>query len=203
MTLRDDATLREALNGLSPRLRRYARALATGQAAPSDLADELVHATLMRALGARHVGAAGDLAIRLYATVTQLHREFALSGQRARAAGEARPSVVSPGARFPSAPSNRLSGALLRLPLELREALLLVALEGFDYADASRILRISRNVLFSRLTQARMALDAALREEDGLHSAPAHPGSGNPTAGIMREGPAKARNMVPYLRLVT
>ena len=44
------------------------------------------------------------------------------------------------------------------LPLEDREALLLVALEGFDYGDAARILRVPRATLLTRLTQARSAL---------------------------------------------
>ena len=42
--------LRDQLNALTPRLRRYARALATGSPAPSSFADDLVHAALMRTL---------------------------------------------------------------------------------------------------------------------------------------------------------
>lgn len=158
MTLRDD------LNGLTPRLRRYARALAGGSPAASVLADDVVHATLMRALGARQTGTASDLAVRLYATVTQLYREAALAGREARAAGAGRPALVAHRSNVPaSARQTKLSAGLLSLPLEDREALLLVALEGFDHGEAARILRISRGVLITRLTQARKALDAHLR----------------------------------------
>lgn len=176
-------TLREDLTALTPRLRRYARALAAGAAGPSAIADDIVHATLMRALGARQTGAAADLAIRLYATVTQLHREVALAGREARAAGNGRPSPVASSSNFPSAARNtRISAALLSLPIEDREALLLVALEGFDHGEAARILRISRGVLIGRLTSARTALDMHLRA----------PAAASPRA-----------RSVPHLRLVT
>jgi RNA polymerase sigma-70 factor (ECF subfamily) len=185
--LRDDATLRDELNALTPRLRRYARALVTGSPAPSDVADDLVHSTLMRALGARHIGAPSDLLIRLYATVTQLNRDVALSGQQVRAAGSGRPTLIVSGRNFSSASQTKLSAGLMALPLEGREAVLLVGLEGFDYGEAARILRISRGVLVGRLTQARSALDSALRAA--------------PNALGSQKTPRPSG--VPYLRLVT
>lgn len=160
MTLRDD------LNAMTPRLRRYARALATGHAAVSERADELVHVTLMRALGARTIGSSADLAIRLYATVTQLHREVMMAGTPALAAGAGRPSLVSNDVNFPQAArQTKLSAALLNLSLEEREALLLVSLEGFDHGEAARILRISRIMLLNRLTQARQSLERHLQAQ--------------------------------------
>lgn len=67
------------------------------------------------------------------------------------------------GARRPkaaalSSPRDKFAEALLSLALEEREALLLVVLEGFSYAQAARILKISRAVLVARLAQARAAL---------------------------------------------
>ena len=149
--------LRKELNACAPRLRRYARALATGNPAASSLADDLVQAALMRALGARQLGTAADLPIRLYATVTHLHRETC-----AQTACGVRPALIA-GTLAPAlARQTRLSAALLSLPLDEREALLLVALEGFDHGEAARILRISRTILLSRLTRARRALDVGL-----------------------------------------
>ncbi len=173
--------MRDELKLFTPRLRRYARALATGNAGPTEAADDLVHATLMRALGSRHFDSNADLAIRLFATVTQLNREVAVSGRRACMAGAGRPSlVVNEG--YSSAPrQTKLSAALMGLPLEDREALLLVALEGFDHGEAARILRISRGSLIGRLTQARTTLDAS------LNARPSAPANGR----------------VSYLRLVT
>ncbi len=175
--------LRDELNAMTPRLRRYARALATGSPTSCEVADDLVHATLMRALGARYVGGSNDLAVRLYATITRLNRDVAVVGRSAVAAGSGRPALVASTVGGPSASRHsKLSAGLLSLPLENREALLLVTLEGFDHDDAARILRVSRSVLIGRLTQARTALDAFLQ---------ARP-SGKP----------KPRD-VPYLRLVT
>ena len=157
--------LRDELNAVTPRLRRYARALATGSPNPSALADDLVHAALMRALRARPGRGTGDLAMQLYATVTQIHREAAAVGRSAMAGGTGRPALV--GTAVGGAPAamrhTKLSAGLLSLPLESREALLLVALEGFDHAEAARILRVSRGVLITRLTQARTALDIVLQ----------------------------------------
>ncbi len=196
--MRDDA-LRDQLNGLSPRLRRYARALTTGHPGPCDFADEVVHATLVRALGARHAGGSADLLIRLYATVTQLNREMAVSGQQARAAGAGRPTLIDAGRNFSAGRETKLSGALLSIPLEAREALLLVGLEGFDYGEASRILRISRNTLITRLTQARTMLDAALRGPPIRAAQTADSGSGGAAAMAASRSPMRP----PYLRLVT
>ena len=178
-------SLRDELNAVIPRLRRYARALATGNPVHSELADELVRATLMRALGARTLGAPNDLLIRLYATITQLHREMAVVGRSAMAAGVGRPALVSTGGGMPMPTRNtRLSAGLMALPLENREALLLVALEGFGHGDAARILRTSRSVLIGRLTQARTSLENSLQTR-------------------ATPKPAAPARTVPYLRLVT
>ena len=177
--------LRDEIDAMTPRLRRYTRALATGCATPSSIADDLVQATLVRAIGARQLGSSADLAVRLFATVTQLHRDLAVSGRHAQAAGSNRPSLVSshPFTEAASAAARRtkLSLGLISMPLEEREALLLVALEGFDHGEAARILRTSRSVLLARLTQARTFL------ETHLSTIPA--GASRP-------------NAVPYLRVV-
>ncbi len=165
---------------MTPRLRRYARALVSGGSGACDVSDSLVHATLMRAIGARAIGSAADLPIRLFATVTQLHRDLAPAERSEVAASAGR--RLSSGSSPAPAPVDRLAAALLHLPVEEREALLLVTLEGFDHAVAARILRISRPVLFERLTRARTALGSALAAQ--------------PPA------PTPASSRVPYLRLV-
>ena len=159
--------LREDLTELTPRLRRYARALSTGGALADDNADDIVHATLMRALGARHIGGSSDLLVRLYATVTQIHRDHAMAGIERRAATAGQPALVADSGRSTASRpiavrQTRLSAGLLSLSLEDREALLLVGLEGFDHDEAARILRISRSALITRLTAARTMLDSFL-----------------------------------------
>jgi len=51
-----------------------------------------------------------------------------------------------------------MSRAIDRLPLEQREALLLVALEGLSYEDAAAVLEIPTGTLMSRLSRAREKL---------------------------------------------
>ncbi len=157
------SALREDLNRMTPRLRRYARALATGGPGPSELADDIVHATLIQVMGARHLGAPGDRTIKVFATVTQLHRDVAACDRQAFSAASGRPAPSSSRRDYPLVTwPGKLSAALLSLPLEDREALLLVALEGFNYGEAARILRVPRARLLTSLTQARSALDLLL-----------------------------------------
>ena len=180
--------LREDLNAMTPRLRRYARALATGGPGPSELADDIVHATLMRALGSRSFSASADRTVRVFATVTQLHRDVAASGRQALVAVAGRPALPTTRLDFaPAVRPGRIATALLSLPLEHREAILLVALEGFGHGEAARILRIPRATLFTRLTQARSALD------DTLASWP------QPA----QRAPAGRGRRAPHLKLVT
>ena len=62
--------------------------------------------------------------------------------------------------------SQGISHALDALPLEEREALLLVVLEGFNYAQAADVLSVPRAALAARIARARQLLsehlDAAL-----------------------------------------
>jgi RNA polymerase sigma-70 factor (ECF subfamily) len=157
--------LREDLNAMTPRLRRFARALVNGHAGCSDSTDDLVRATLTRALGFRNHGTHADLLVRLYATLIQLHRDEAASLEDRSSIGtkvsplsqtlgaQTAPLAVRPG---------KLAAALMSLTIEEREALLLVALDNFDHGEAARILRVSRTAFLTRLTRARLSLEAQL-----------------------------------------
>lgn len=166
-------SVRDELSVMTPRLRRYARALMQASPAPNDAADELVHAAFMRTLDSRLSERRPDLAIQVYAHLTQLHRE-----SRHQFPGGAEDNSLSgafhgDGALARAGHSNALHAnalphglcaALASLRLEEREALLLVALEGFNYAQAARILHISRGGLVARLGRARAHLVEALSE---------------------------------------
>ena len=80
-----------------------------------------------------------------------------------RAAGKLPLSAASPRSTF--------ADTLLALSLEEREALLLVALEGFTHAQAARILKISRTILVARLARARAALGDIPAAEFASHPA--------------------------------
>ncbi len=177
MNLRDD------LNLNAPRLRRYARALVTGHPGPSEIADDLVHATLRRALESGIPGRRADLNIYLYSFITEMHREALRTAKVGASAAVEKGSFYAGGPRpaekMPNlcSPRDRLSSALGGLKLEEREALLLVVLEGLSYAQAARVLKISRPILLARLSRARAALGDILSIETPPNKAklrPAH-----------------------------
>lgn len=62
----------------------------------------------------------------------------------------------------PGSPPGNVRTAIHRLPLELRESLLLVVLEGFSHARAAATLEIGLAQLMDRLCAARRALSGAL-----------------------------------------
>lgn len=173
-------SVREELSVMTPRLRRYARALTQASPAPNDAADELVHAAFMRILEAGSLERRTDLAIQVYAHVTQLHRDsrhqLPTGGRNTTLAGplHSDDALLRSGhsnALHASALPRGLCAALASLHLEEREALLLVALEGFNYAQAARILHISRSGLIARLGRARGRLAEVL--SDSSPQAPA------------------------------
>jgi RNA polymerase sigma-70 factor, ECF subfamily len=160
-------TVRDDLSLLTPRLRRYARALTQSAPGPSESADELVHTTLMRLLGDTPADRKCDLTLTAFALLTQLHRDH--SQERKFHTTEAVLSVAA--ARQGSLPNNRelhcvkskgLFEGLASLKLDEREALLLVAVEQFTYAQVMLILHVSRASLIARLARARARLQEAL-----------------------------------------
>ena len=62
-----------------------------------------------------------------------------------------------------------LDRALAKLPLDQREVLLLVTLEGLTYAETARTLGVAQGTVMSRLSRARSALRAALAGETATH----------------------------------
>ena len=60
-----------------------------------------------------------------------------------------------------------LRAAVHRLPLELREALLLVVVEGFSHARAAATLDITLTLLIQRLATARRILGGAVQSDRG------------------------------------
>ena len=177
MALRDD------LNFCAPRLCRYARAVVTGQPGPSEIADDLVHAVLLRTweAGTALRLAGRDLHLHLYTLLTEWHRERLAAGRMGGKAHMEKENFSAGGPRaagnlpVPASPRDKFAAALLALALEEREALLLVVLEGFSYAQAARILKISRTVLITRLACARAALSQIPAPETPSRPAKARP----------------------------
>ncbi|MEA2857865.1 MAG: hypothetical protein QOH98_2186 [Methylobacteriaceae bacterium] len=148
-------TSREAIEILTPGLRRYARALAGVGAG----GDELVQATLMRTLEEERRWRHDELKMRVYATLTQVNRQRQRA-QAVRRQGEA-PQGRGTGSPKPGSRREAITKALDVLAPEEREGLLLVVLEGFSYQEAAEIIGAPKATLIARLMRARAALAAA------------------------------------------
>src|SRR5690349_11578122 len=139
---------------LIPNLRRYARALTPN---PGD-AEDLVQDTLERAVRKFHLWRPGDLRAWLFSI---MHNVF-VNQLKARKAGvhvEIDENAIA--APIPSATSVDvldLQAALMKLPMEQREVVLLIALEDMSYADVSRALGIPIGTVMSRLSRGRERL---------------------------------------------
>lgn len=147
-----------------PRLRRYARAL-TGN---REAADDLTQDTLERAWGKRtlwHAGEgdpAGSLRAWLFAV---MHNVFVNSVRRMKpvesldAGGDSVPEVAASGASAETGAAVRdIRKAMLRLPDEQREVILLVGLEQLSYAEAAYALDVPIGTVMSRLSRGRERL---------------------------------------------
>jgi RNA polymerase sigma-70 factor (ECF subfamily) len=148
-------TSREAIETLTPGLRRYARALS----GLGNGADEIVQATLMRTLEEERRWRDDELKMRVYGTLTQLNRQRQRA-QAVRRQGEA-PSGRSAPPVKPGSRREAISKALDVLATEEREALLLVIIEGFSYQEAAEIIGAPKATLVARLMRARAGLAAA------------------------------------------
>jgi RNA polymerase sigma-70 factor, ECF subfamily len=147
--IRDQSDQRTELERLAPELRRFARALvARDSDDPANDADALTRDTLARATRAERQGRARDPRVWLRATLMGLNRS------RLKARGSAAPMAGSAGPG--------VTDALGALPLDQREALLLVVLEGFSYAEAADALCVPRVAVGARVARARLALETLL-----------------------------------------
>lgn len=156
-------------------LRRYARALVRNR----DDAEDLVQETLMRILArsARpcHIG---KLRAYLFATLHNAcrdrERQRRTAGQPVSLDGDAEMPVV-PARQLQWVELTQLVAAVHRLPADQRQVLLLVAVEGFSYAEVADMTEVPIGTVMSRLARARATLrqardpgqDASGKDEPG------------------------------------
>ncbi|MEK0083799.1 sigma-70 family RNA polymerase sigma factor [Benzoatithermus flavus] len=142
-------------------LRRYALVLTRNV----DQAEDLVQDALVRAMSGAHTWRPGhDVRKWLLAIVHNTHvsrqrrlkLEAATAEQLGREASEAIPPRQAEQFHL-----SRTVEALMTLPEEQREALVLVAFEGMAYKEAAELLGIPLGTLMSRLARGREALRAA------------------------------------------
>ncbi len=141
-----------------PHLRRYARALTKDV----DKADDLVQDCLTKAINKEEKWQTGtNLRAWLF---TILHNQF-MDDMRRQAA---RPTLVAiddnvgklsnPPSQESSVELKRLETALHTLPVDQRVVILLVGLEGMNYAEAAEIISTPIGTVRSRLSRARETL---------------------------------------------
>jgi RNA polymerase sigma-70 factor (ECF subfamily) len=156
-----------------PRLRRYARAL-TGH---REAADDLTQDTLERAWSKRSLWSAGagdpsgSLRAWLFAV---MHNVFVNSVRRMKpvesldAAGDSLPDMAATGASAETDAAVRdIRQALMQLPEDQREVILLVGLEQLSYAEAAFALDVPIGTVMSRLSRGRERLRQLLEEDSG------------------------------------
>jgi RNA polymerase sigma-70 factor (ECF subfamily) len=143
-----------------PALRRYARALTRD----SEVADDLVENTLLRAFSSKHLFNGSVVRGRLYSIL------IALNGDRLRASAP-RPTLVpcegkdAPDVTGADAGGQGIERALSALVEDQRNALLLVVLEGLTYGEVAEVQGVPIGTVTSRLARARDAIKNAV--EDG------------------------------------
>jgi RNA polymerase sigma-70 factor (ECF subfamily) len=140
------------LIALLPQLRAFARSLVGTDG------DDLVQDSLVRALKARHTFVPGtNLKAWMF---TILRNQWVTSGRRKRVetglAEEHAPPT--PPTQEHAVALRDFARLLKRLPVKQREALLLVAAEGFSYEEAAAISRTSVGTVKSRVSRARAFL---------------------------------------------
>ncbi len=149
---------------LLPRLRRFAVGLARDRAD----GDDLVQFTVERALASRNRWQAGT---RLDSWMYTIMRNIWIDEGRSRTrrgqtfvAEEAGMAVGGDGGQEAAAELGTVGRAMSRLPEDQREAVMLVLVEGYKYAEAAEIVGCPVGTLTSRLGRGREALMAMLGE---------------------------------------
>lgn len=152
-----------------PRLRRYARALIRGD---HSRADDLVQDSLERAWSRWHLWRRGsDLRAWLF---TIMHNVYVNDLRRYRdgpsfvSLDSEHDNIAMDGTRpEESLVLDDLHAAMAALPLEQREVILLVSLEGLRYEEVAKVLAIPVGTVMSRLSRGRQQLRTQLSESRG------------------------------------
>ena len=158
----------DELEACVPALRRYARALTRN----IDHADDLVQDCLERAISRRGLfRPSGPMRPWLFTILVNLHRNARRTEKRRgkHLDADSLPDLGTPAPQHSHLALAELSRAIDDLPLEQKETLLLVTLEGMAYAEAASILDIPLGTLMSRLGRARASLRQSTGEVQERH----------------------------------
>ena len=170
-----EAGVHEQIIALLPRLRRFAAAL-TGS---REDGDDLVQDTIARALSRMDQWQEGT---HLDRWMMRIARNLWIDNLRSR-----RPEVSAADydAELPGVDGRRIvesrlmirsvSDALDKLPVEQREVLVLVVVDGRSYQEAANLLGIPIGTVMSRLARARRSISRELITEPVAHGSRTEP----------------------------
>ena len=158
--------LGERIVELLPRLRRFARALC----GTVQDADDLVQVAIERALSrSSQLRPGSELSSWMFGILRNAWiDEFRARGRRGRlfAPAELGENVADPNADR-QADSICVQDAMARLPVEQREVIGLVLVEGLSYKEAAEIVGVPVGTITSRLARGRDALQGLLGTGQG------------------------------------
>ncbi len=164
-TASEKADFKRELTEVVPHLRAFAR----GLCGRPDMADDLVQETMLKAWAAQARFEPGT-SMRAW-TFVILRNAYLTDMRRNRFRGEYDEGVAE---RILTAPAGQeepihlsdMHRALLTLPPERREALLLVGAGGFSYEEAAEICGCAIGTIKSRVGRARATLTSMLEDGD-------------------------------------
>lgn len=173
------------LTGVIPHLRAFAR----GLCGRPDLADDLVQETLLKAWAAQERFEPGT-SMRAW-TFVILRNAYLTDMRRNRFRGEydetvAERTLTAPAGQEAPLHLSDMHRALLTLPPERREALLLVGAGGFSYEEAAEICQCAVGTIKSRVGRARATLSRMIENGEMPRRAP-DAGEDAAHASIMRD----------------
>ena len=155
------SALRQSVEAMIPALRRYARALTRD----TDIADDLVQDTLVRALRSEHLFHGGELRTWMYTILANLNRNRLRSLARRPVMVPIDDGDAALGGAEGGGGARDIERALAALVDEQRQALLLVVLEGLSYREVAEIQGVPIGTVMSRLARARQQVKNFLEGE--------------------------------------
>ncbi|MEE4200778.1 sigma-70 family RNA polymerase sigma factor [Erythrobacter sp.] len=164
-TAKERAEFKRELTEVVPHLRAFAR----GLCGRPDMADDLVQEALLKAWAAQERFEPGT-SMRAW-TFVILRNAYLTDMRRNRFRGEydegvAERILTQPAGQEEPLHLSDMHRALLTLPPERREALLLVGAGGFSYEEAAQICGCALGTIKSRVGRARAALNSMLSEDN-------------------------------------
>lgn len=153
-----DSEFKALLAGVIPHLRAYGRSLSGNP----DLADDLTQDTMVKAWGSRDRFEKGT-SIKAW-TFVILRNTFLSQMRRNKFHGEYDEGAVertlsTPARQEEASAMTDLQRALMELPQDQREALILVGAGGMSYEEAAQICDCALGTMKSRVSRARAALE--------------------------------------------